>query len=85
MPNPSREELAKALQAAGAAHHDFETNVLNGVRDQQWAGWYAAYVLGRLGDFVTASTLSIWLSNAPASENWSQSTAAHVEEQLRGT
>ena len=76
MQKPSREELAKALQAAGAAHHDFETNVLNGVRDEQWVGWYAAYVLGRLGDFVTASTLSNWLSNAPASANWSESAAA---------
>lgn len=25
-----------ALQAAGAAHHDFETNTLNGVRDEHW-------------------------------------------------
>ena len=82
MQQPSREELAKALKAASAAHHDFETNVLHGVRDEQWAGWYAAYVLGRLGDFVTASTLSNWLSTVPGSEDWAHSAAGHVEDRL---
>ncbi len=85
MEKPSQEELTKALQAASTAHHDFETNVLQGVRDEQWPGWYAAYVLGRLGDFVSASTLSNWLSNAPASDDWPHGAAAHVEEQLRAT
>ena len=85
MQKPSREELVKALRAASIAHHDFEMNVLHGVRDEQWAGWYAAYVLGRLGDFVSASTLSNWLSNAPASDDWPHSAATHIEEQLRAT
>ena len=85
MSTPSREELVKALQAAGTAHHDFETNVLHGVRDEHWAGWYAAYVLGRLGDFVTPSRLSNWLSTAPASSDWAQGAAAHIEEQIRSS
>ena len=75
MNEPSREEFVKALQAAGAAHHDFEANALQGIHDEQWPGWYAAYVLGRLGDFVTPTTLAGWLSAAPTADDWPSSTA----------
>ena len=78
---PSREELVKAIQAASAAHHEFEANVLHGERDEQWAGWYAAYMLGRLGDFVSASTLTEWVSTAPDSDEWSSTAASHIESQ----
>lgn len=50
---PSRDELERALSAAVAAHHDYEHNVLKGIRDAPWSGFYAAYTLGRLGDFTT--------------------------------
>ena len=56
--DPTKEVLEQALAAAGKAHHDYETNILGGVRDEQWPGWYAAYVLGRLGDFTSPSQLS---------------------------
>lgn len=42
----TEQQLRDALSAAGGAHHDYETNFLRGTRDEQWAGWYAAYVLG---------------------------------------
>jgi len=80
MKDPSREKLVKALQAASTAHHDYQTNVLQGVRDEQWAGWYAAYVLGRLGDFVTPTTLAAWLAAAPASDDWSSTAADYIDE-----
>ena len=83
MGKPSHEELVKSLLSASAAHHDFEANVLHGVRDEQWAGWYAAYVLGRLGDFVNSSTLTNWLSTAPGSDDWSNSAAAYIEAEQR--
>lgn len=70
--------LRQALEAAGSAHHDYESNALEGQRDEQWAGWYAAYVLGRLGNFVTPTVLSKWLEQAPSSETWAQSTAEFV-------
>lgn len=82
MTPPSREDLARALRAAGAAHHDYETNALQGVRDEQWPGWYAAYVLGRLGDFATPTTLAGWLAEAPPADDWARSAAAFVEERL---
>ena len=45
---PSGSDLAEALSAAGAAHHEYEQTALKGVRDELWAGVYAAFVLGPL-------------------------------------
>jgi hypothetical protein len=82
MDTPSREQIVAALQAAAAAHHDYQANALHGVHDEQWHGWYAAYVLGRLGDFVTPTVLANWLSASPGSDDWSSSAADYVEERL---
>ncbi len=79
---PSKEQLAKALAAAGRAHHDYESNYLAGKRDEQWPGWYAAFVLGRLGDFTTPTTLSHWLEEAPGDTDWATSTGAFVAARL---
>ena len=43
---PQFSELAAALKAAGSAHHEYEQSVLNGVFDEQWPMFYAAFVLG---------------------------------------
>lgn len=67
-----------ALSAAGSAHHEYEQTVLKGVRHEEWAVFYASYVLGRLGDFVPASVLTKWLTEAPLTDNWAESAAAHV-------
>jgi len=75
---PSREQLRDALEASGSAHHEYETNTLRGVRDERWAGWYAAYVLGRLGDFFSPSDLAQWLEESPAGEDWSAAAAEYV-------
>ena len=75
---PSQEELASALASAGAAHHDYEVRFLGGVGDEQWPGWYAAYVLGRLGDFTSPTTLSRWLAEAPLGGEWAQDAASFV-------
>jgi hypothetical protein len=82
MGRPSREQIVVALQAAGTAHHEFEVNALQGRHDEQWSGWYAAYVLGRLGDFVAPTVLAGWLSDAPASDNWSRTAADYIQERL---
>ena len=78
MSQPSQDELAQALAAAGSAHHDYEEVSLQGQRDEHWPGFYAAYALGRLGDFVAPSTLSDWLEEAPAGDHWPTSASAHV-------
>lgn len=79
---PSQEELKEALDAAESAHHDYQTTTLRGVRDERWAGWYAGYVLGRLGDFATPSDLAKWLGASPAGDDWSTSAAKYVLGQL---
>ncbi len=79
---PAGADLENALRAAGTAHHEYETNFLNGKRDEQWAGWYAAYVLGRLGDFTSPTSLARWLAEAPSEEDWAAGSARHVTGQL---
>lgn len=74
--------LADALRDAGSAHHDYETGYLGGVRDEGWPGWYAAFVIGRLGDFATPTDLATWLEEADGGEDWAESAAEYVEEQL---
>jgi hypothetical protein len=53
------------------------------VRDELWAGSYAAFVLGRLGDFTAASTLAALLEEVDAPSNWSEAAAEHVATTLR--
>ncbi len=79
---PTRDKLIVALNNAGKAHHHYQQEALRGIHDQQWPPFYAAYTLGRLGDFTTATSLSKWLGEAPAAENWSESTADFVLEQM---
>lgn len=68
--NFTKDQLQDALSAAGSAHHEYEVNYLNGVRDEMWAGFYAAFVLGKLGDFAKPTELTRWLEEAPAGSNW---------------
>jgi hypothetical protein len=82
MSRPSRDELEKALIDAGSAHHDNEQVTLTGNRDEQWSGFYAAYVLGRVGDFAAPSTLSQWLEEAPIGDQWAATAASHVITRL---
>lgn len=74
---PTEGQLRFALKAAAKAHHEFQENALNGVYHEQWAMWYAAYVLGRLGDFTTATLLTQWLSEVD-DENWFKKAAEYV-------
>ncbi len=75
---PTEQQLRDTLSAAGSAHHDYEANFLNGARDEQWPGWYSAYVLGRLGDFTTPTRLARWLQAVSGEGDWSRNAAAHV-------
>ena len=79
---PSRDQLREALSAAAGAHHDYEQVALGGQRDAQWSGFYAAYVLGRLGDFASPSALAGWLEAAPETDDWAGQAAASVLSKL---
>lgn len=80
---PSHDLLAAAFVAADAAHDEYERAVLKGLADSQWAGFYAAYVLGRLGEFVTAGRLSLLLEEVAADTDWADAAADHVLVKLR--
>lgn len=77
MTMPKEWELAEALRAAASAHHEYETNAHGGQRDHRWAEWYAAYVLGRLGDFTTPTKLCSVLIEARG-DDWAEAAAKHV-------
>ena len=79
---PTKEQLIQILSAAGSAHHDYESNFLQGARDEQWAGWYAAFILGRLGDLTTPTLLTRWLEEVSGEGDWSESAAAHLLSRL---
>lgn len=40
-----RSAAVRQLEAAGAAHFVYEKNDLHGEYDQQWAEWYADYLI----------------------------------------
>ena len=80
---PSKESLQDTLNAAGSAHHEFETNYLNGEYDTQWSGWYAAFVIGRLGEFTTPTQLTRWLEQASTEGNWAENAAEIILDRLR--
>jgi hypothetical protein len=79
---PSQTDLRQALADAGSAHHDYEQVVLGGVHDKLWSGFYAAFALGRLGGFASASDVARWLEEAPSSDDWAASAAVFVLDQL---
>jgi hypothetical protein len=80
---PSESALAQALSAAASVHHEYEQAVLQGVRDDLWPGFYAAFVLGRLGEFAAASRLAALLEEVDAASNWSEAAAEHVLRSVR--
>lgn len=44
----TKEELAPLLREAEAAHGEYERDELGGVRDEEWAAWYAEFILNAL-------------------------------------
>ena len=78
---PTQEDIYHTLLAAAKAHHEYQDNILGGVRHEQWAGWYAACVVGRLGEFTTPSQLSHWLDEVNEEKSWFRKAAEYVHEQ----
>lgn len=84
MSQPDQAAIEQALRDASAAHHDYQQVTLKGERDELWAGFYAAFVLGRVGDFAPSSQLTDWLSEAPGGDDWAASAAEFVVSRLAG-
>jgi len=79
---PTVGQIQRALEAAGAAHHQYEQHVLRGRRDEQWAGWYAAYVLGRLGDVATPAVMTAWMAETETARPWAPEAAQYLRRCL---
>ena len=45
----NKEKLIEILRKASTAHGDYEINILNGIYDNNWPVWYAAYIVGAFG------------------------------------
>ena len=80
---PSRADLEAVLAAAEVAHGEYERVVLKGVADNQWSGFFAAYVLGRLGEFTPASRLALLIDEVETESDWATAAAEHVLKKLR--
>ena len=79
---PTEIALVGALKDAARAHHDYESNALHGVPDELWAGFYAAFVIGRLGNFTTPTRLAYLLESAPAANDWPRAATTFVLQAL---
>jgi hypothetical protein len=44
----TKEELTRLLREAEAAHGTYERDELGGVRDEEWAPWYAEFIVNAL-------------------------------------
>lgn len=59
MPAIEQRHIATLLDTTQAAHNEHEQRDLHGVYDQQWAAWYAAYLVEHgIGD-VLGQTITI--------------------------
>ncbi len=86
------EAVTALLSKAETAHGVFETNELNGVYDENWAEWYAAYAvehgIGKIiGRHVAADELAGFLSGtftdfkeheATSTDSWATYTAGRI-------
>jgi hypothetical protein len=92
MATPGIDAVTALLVETEQAHGAFEAAELNGVYDQEWARWYAAYAvehgIGALvGHPVTTDELALFLSSSHAefeqtdptpSEPWAAWTARRI-------
>ena len=79
---PTIAQLQETLLSAGKTHHEFQENYLNGVRHEQWAMWYSAFILGRLGNFTKASLLTRWLEEVSDKKEWFKEAAEYIHHML---
>ena len=75
---PTLGEIEAALKGAASSHHEFEKVYLEGVHDENWPAYYAAFVLGRLDNLdIMPSKLTALLHEVSA-DNWTMETAKAI-------
>lgn len=90
MPDIKQREIASLLDKTLAAHSVHEERELNGVYDQEWPAWYAAYLVEHgisdlLGQAITPGELAGLLKQydedyraQPRSDGWPDYYAAQL-------
>jgi hypothetical protein len=59
MMSANQAAIVALLEGVESAHGTYETNVLGGVRDEEWPKWYASYLLAHgLGERLGTPDLS---------------------------
>lgn len=88
------EEMTALLVQAGEAHGTYEIDVLHGVYDQDWALWYAGYVVEQgisalIGHVVTVNQMAQFFTTtfadyqaAQPGESWAAYTARRIRADL---
>jgi hypothetical protein len=79
---PSTDKLEATLEEAETSHHQFQTVYLNGVRDEKWASYYAAFVLGRLEDLGISPSKLTGLLAGVTDKNWTAGAAKAIQDAL---
>ena len=83
--------LEALLGETEAAHGAYETTELNGVYDEEWPGWYAAYAvehgIGEIVDrdgaaLLTASWSELQQTDPSPSEPWTSFIARRLASEL---
>jgi hypothetical protein len=88
--------LEALLAETETAHGAYEATELNGVYDQEWPRWYAAYavehgigeIIGRpvsadeLAEFLTMSWSQLQQADPKPAEPWTASFARRMAEEL---
>ena len=72
-------ELVRLLREASAAHAVYERDTLAGVRDEDWAAWYAGYMLEH-----GAGSIAGWPDSARSLEG-AAALLARADENHRAT
>ena len=97
MPSDPVEEIAALLERTEEAHGAYETSELNGVYDDAWPRWYAAFALDHglaelLGHPITSEEVAAFLAasfaafearpEATSDEPWAAYVARHMADEL---
>ena len=87
-------QIIEVLKRAGQAHGHYETTVLKGVYDQDWAPWYTDWVIqhgfndlmGTKHDAVSLGQLLFDLNEdhkqSSGGKGWAEYTAARLVEMM---
>jgi hypothetical protein len=75
---PTIGEIEAALEGAASSHHEYEKVYLKGVRDENWPAYYAAFVLGHLGNLDIAPSKLTALLHGVSADNWTMEAAKAI-------